>query len=115
MRKTGNHPQFHWVVDICHDDGDRSGSTLRSLSRWTATDNDDVYLELHRFSHTRSVFNSDGLALDIAEVTQPLSKCLDIQRRARTAQITDSWNFLRLLRFGGAVERECAHNYSGDK
>src|SRR4030095_2913049 len=99
MRKTGDQPHFYWVVNICHHDGDCFGSILGSLSRWTAADNDDVYLELHQFSYSRRVFNSDGRALDVAKVTQSLSKCLDIRRRARTAQITDSWHLLRLLRF----------------
>src|SRR5215467_180587 len=75
VRKAGDQPCSYRVGNIFHDDGNCFGSILGSLGCWSASDNDDVYLELHQLggkvrkpvSHSLSitVLNDGVLALDI--------------------------------------------------
>src|SRR4029077_19333190 len=65
---------------------------------------------------SRTVLNGDVPALDIAKVAQPLLKCLDTCRRARTGcRITNSWHLFWLLRFGWMDKYENDNSEYGDQ
>ena len=94
MRQAGDQPCFYRVGNIYHDDGDCFGSILGSSGSWSASGNDDVYLELYQlvckirnsfiYSLSITVFNGNVLSLDVAQVTEPLAERLVVgQARGR--------------------------------
>src|SRR4029434_8392263 len=109
---------LHRIRDNGHDDRDRPGCLLDSLSRLRRGRHDDVNIEPNQLGREGweaiepalrpSLFEGDVLSLDIAQPAQALPKCLG-ERRGDSGRIEpqDAYprDFLRLLRLG---ERTCA-------
>jgi hypothetical protein len=93
-RQRGDQPTPNRISHTPDDDGDRRGGLFGSQGRWRARGQDHVNLETDKLSREFRQpvvlslggpdLNGDALALDPAEITEPLPECLH-EGRARGA------------------------------
>ena len=97
-------PRLHRVADPDHDDGDHRRRLLGCGGGWRAEGNNDSHREADQFGCRRgkpiglalgnSIFNGDGLVIQIAEVAQALAEGVPHRRVINNA---NAWDLRCLL------------------
>src|SRR5207249_4375372 len=93
-REAGDEPAPDWICVGRHYDGDCLGRVLGNTSYGSTICNDNVYLQMDKLSRElggpiflpfrKSPLNDDILSLNIAEVSQPVQKCVSESCTGRT-------------------------------
>src|SRR5262249_49341796 len=114
--EASDEPNSNRIATACHHNGDRTGGFLCVMIRsGTCCDNyvefeaDELDSELGpslALASRRSVFNGNVPTFHVAEITQPLQKCLVRTGRISRCKITDPRYFWRLRLSGHAKGQE---------
>jgi hypothetical protein len=116
--EAGHEAAAHGIGNLQHDDGDGRGRLPGGLGRTGHVRHDDIYSEPDQFRRERgqlvifalgrSPLDGDVLALDVAELAQPLPEGLRCILRGRIEgqQDPDPRHLRRPLRISGEWRRE---------